>query len=162
MMFPEDLPLGLRRVLSQRPGALEGVIFRAFLAPACRASEAAALLDCPLGAVVKSLVFQGDSSESSILALVSGKNRADTSALSRHFTEQVRQADPQAVLLHTGFPVGSVPPFGLKHDCPVIIDRDLLRFPVVWAAAGSEYQLMGMPPALLVELSGGQVADIKA
>jgi prolyl-tRNA editing enzyme YbaK/EbsC (Cys-tRNA(Pro) deacylase) len=103
----EDCPFGLLWLIKSHQGALKAITFHTFTAPARRAKEAAALLGCPLGAVVKSLVFQGESSDSPMLALVSGKNRAESSALSRHFNEQVRQADPQAVLLHTGFPAGA-------------------------------------------------------
>jgi hypothetical protein len=86
---------------------------REFDVPAHHASQAADLLDCPLGAVVKSLVFQRIETESMVLVLVSGKNRVNIQALTDIVGQPVRPANPEDVLNFTGYPVGSVPPIGL-------------------------------------------------
>jgi prolyl-tRNA editing enzyme YbaK/EbsC (Cys-tRNA(Pro) deacylase) len=37
----------------------------------------------------------------------------------------------------TGFAIGGVPPVGHVEPPVVLIDEDLLRLPVLWAAAGT-------------------------
>lgn len=132
-----------------------------FESPAHHAREAAEMLDCPLGAVVKSLVFQNSKNQKVVLVLVSGENRADTHKLARILGYNVRPAKPGDVQDLTGYSVGSVPPVGLKGDCPVIIDSDLVSYDFVWAAAGSARDLFRINPQDLQTLTKGKVVDLK-
>jgi prolyl-tRNA editing enzyme YbaK/EbsC (Cys-tRNA(Pro) deacylase) len=66
--------------------------------------------------------------------------------------DQVRQA--------TGFAIGGVPPLGHKVPIPIWIDRSLSRFQVVYAAAGGPRAIFPIAYAKLVELTGGNVADL--
>ena len=56
---------------------------------------------------------------------------------------------------------GGVPPIGHTKELRVSIDRDLLRWPEVWAAAGTWNDVFGIEPHKLVEASGGAVTDLK-
>jgi Cys-tRNA(Pro) deacylase len=123
------------------------------------AQEAANAIGTELGSIVKSLVFLAD--EQSILVLVAGDRRADPAKLmaimgARRVTianaDQVRQA--------TGFAIGGVPPLGHKVPIPIWIDRSLSRFQVVYAAAGGPRAIFPIAYAKLVELTGGNVADL--
>ncbi len=134
---------------------------RIFKEPAHHASEAADLLGCPLGAVVKSLVFQKNSTGEAFLVLVSGENRVDLEKLSAYVGEGVHPASPQDVKQQTGYPVGAVPPFGLAGAFPVYIDEDLHGYDLVWSSAGAVNILLGIAPGDLKELSGGQIENIK-
>lgn len=134
---------------------------RSFEAPAHRARQAADLLGCALGAVVKSLVFQSSENDKMVLVLVSGENRADINKLSQLLGYDVRPANPQEVETLTGYGVGSVPPLGLQGDFPVIIDADLMAHDFVWAAAGSANFLFSINPQDLRNLNQGQVMCIK-
>jgi prolyl-tRNA editing enzyme YbaK/EbsC (Cys-tRNA(Pro) deacylase) len=60
----------------------------------------------------------------------------------------------------TGYAIGGTPPFGLARDLPVLIDRHLTGFQLVWAAAGTPHHVFPIAPADLVRATGGQVADI--
>lgn len=134
---------------------------RVFDTPAHHAREAAELLNCPLGAVVKSLVFASKDQEKFVLVLVSGQNRADNQKLSKITGFGVLPAKPERVLALTGYPVGAVPPFGADLELPVIIDQDLMTYQNLWASAGSPHILVNFESVILKKITGGQIGDIK-
>jgi Cys-tRNA(Pro) deacylase len=124
------------------------------------AADAAAAIGCDLGQIVKSLVFSVDGRP--ILALTSGANRADVRRLAGLAGgEEVRRATPEEARAATGFAVGGTPPFGHQVPVPVFVDRDLLQYPEVWAAAGTPDSVFPLTPDDLVRLTNGQVADLK-
>ena len=61
----------------------------------------------------------------------------------------------------TGYAIGGVPPFGHATDVPVFMDRDLLGYGVVWAAAGRPDSVFEIQPDRLRELSKAMVVDLK-
>jgi len=126
------------------------------------AQEAAAAVGCGVGQIVKSLVFRGATSGRALLALVSGANRASEALLAVHYGEPAGRADADFVRTHTGFAIGGVPPVGHPEKLEVLVDRDLLAFEVIWAAAGSPFAVFRLSPADLVRISGGRVVDLKA
>ncbi|HEX9288448.1 MAG TPA: YbaK/EbsC family protein [Anaeromyxobacteraceae bacterium] len=125
------------------------------------AQEAAAAVGCGVAQIVKSLVFRGTSSGRAVVALVSGSNRASEALLSEVAGEPVARADADFVRERTGFAIGGVPPLGHLEAVTVVIDRDLMAFPVVWAAAGSPNAVFAVAPADLQRVTGGRVADVK-
>jgi Cys-tRNA(Pro) deacylase len=123
------------------------------------AVDAARAVGCEIGQIVKSLVFVADGEP--VLALVSGTNRADTARLATAIgARQVRRADADEVRDATGFAIGGVPPFGHARRLRVVVDRDLTRFDLVWAAAGLPDATFPIPPADLVTIAAGTVAEI--
>lgn len=125
------------------------------------AQEAAAAVGCGVAQIVKSLVFRGTSSGRAVVALVSGSNRASEALLSEVAGEPVARADADFVRERTGFAIGGVPPLGHLEAVTVVIDRDLMAFPVVWAAAGSPNAVFAVAPTDLQRVTGGRVADVK-
>ncbi len=122
------------------------------------APEAAAAVGVEVGAIVKSLVFRcGDEA---VLALVSGANRADEARLSEEFGAPVARGDADLARAATGFSIGGVPPFGHPAPLRTLVDEDLLRFEVVWAAAGTPHAVFPIAPAELAELAGGRVVSL--
>ena len=123
------------------------------------AQEAANAIGTELGSIVKSLVFLAD--EQSILALVAGDRRADPAKLMALMgARRVMIANADQVRQATGFAIGGVPPLGHKVPIPIWIDRSLSRFQVVYAAAGGPRAIFPIAYAKLVELTGGNVADL--
>lgn len=110
--------------------------------------------------IVKSLVFTAGGSP--VIALVSGANRLDGAKLAALAGGEVERADAQAVRAATGYSIGGVPPFGHAADLPVYVDRDLLAFGTLWAAAGTPDTVFPVSPARLIQLSGGVPADLRA
>ena len=99
--------------------------------------------------------------ESPMLALVSGANLADTDALASVLSAgEVRRASGKEAREATTFAIGGVPPFGHERPLPVVVDRDLTAYEVVWAAAGLPDAVFPIAPDDLVRASGGRVADI--
>ena len=123
------------------------------------ARDAAAAVGCELGQIVKSLVFVAEGR--AVVALVSGADRVDTARLAAAAgAAAARQATAAEVQQATGFDVGGVPPFGHSEKLETFLDRRLLAFEVVWAAAGAPDACFGVAPAELARLSGAVVADV--
>lgn len=156
-----DLPQEVHQVLSLLDQNQIVYQLRSFEQPAHHAGEAADLLDCPLGAVVKSLVFQKVSKGGILLVLVSGENRVDMDVLRALVGESVRPAHLADVEKKTGYPVGAVPPFGMAGEFPVFVDEDLMGHDVVWSSAGAVNILLGIAPEDLKHLSGGLIERLK-
>ena len=127
------------------------------------AEEAAAAVGAELGQIVKSLVFVAsrDDGLEPILCLVSGANRVDMPRLAAVVAEpEVRRATAREANELTGFVIGGIPPIGHGRPLRVVMDPDLGRYPVVWAAAGLPTAVFPVPPATLVSLSNAIVAPI--
>ena len=157
----KDVPEGVEQVLALIGKFHVPYQLRTFDSPAHHAHEAAALLGCPLGAIIKSLLFQSTSTGEMLLVLVSGENRADVDLLRDLTGQSVRPASPGEVLKRTGYAVGAVPPFGMQGVSQTIIDVDLMAWERVWGSAGSVNILLGIAPKDLQDLSHGRVEAIK-
>jgi prolyl-tRNA editing enzyme YbaK/EbsC (Cys-tRNA(Pro) deacylase) len=124
------------------------------------AVEAAQAVGCQVGQIVKSLVFKGKRSERPILVIASGVNRVDEYLLENLIGEPLGKADAEFVRQHTGFAIGGVPPLGHAEPLTTFIDKDLLNYEVVWAAAGTPHAVFQLDPADLPRMAGGQVVEI--
>ena len=123
------------------------------------AQDAAATVGTSVGQIVKSLVFLAG--DSPVLALVSGVNRLDTERLGVLSGAAIDKADANRVRQATGYAIGGVPPTGFPAPIPTFIDRDLLQYDVVWAAAGTPRHVFPIAPTELLRITGGRVADLK-
>ena len=123
------------------------------------AEEAAAAIGTTVPKIVKSLVFLADGAP--ILALVSGSNRLDTDRLGAALGKSITRADANTVRTATGFAIGGVAPLGHATPLEILIDRDLLQFDQVWAAAGTPHAVFPISPEQLVQVTGGRVLDLK-
>ncbi|HEX9096883.1 MAG TPA: YbaK/EbsC family protein [Candidatus Dormibacteraeota bacterium] len=123
------------------------------------AEEAAATVGTSVGQIVKSLVFL--SGDAPVIALVSGINRLDTRRLGVLTGATIGKADADAVRQATGYSIGGVPPIGFPAPIPTFIDRDLLQYDLVWAAAGTPRHVFPIRPHELVRVTRGRVADLK-
>ena len=127
------------------------------------ASEAADAVGAELGQIVKSLVFvaQGEEGLEPVLCLVSGPNRVDLARLAAVTGERdIRRASAREANELTGFVIGGIPPIGHVRPVRVVMDPDLGRFPVVWAAAGTDRAVFPVPPGTLRTLANAIVAPI--
>ena len=71
-----------------------------------------------------------------LLVLASGAERVDTARLSEQLGALVHRASPEFVRSRTGFAIGGVAPVGHLEPIRTLVDTDLSRYDVVWAAAG--------------------------
>jgi prolyl-tRNA editing enzyme YbaK/EbsC (Cys-tRNA(Pro) deacylase) len=123
------------------------------------AQEAADAIGTGVGQIVKSLVFMAG--DAPVLALVSGSNQLDTARLGSLTRSRIGRADANAVRAATGYAIGGVPPAGFPARLPTFIDRDLLQYDLVWAAAGTPRHVFPITPADLLRLTAGTVVDLK-
>ena len=124
------------------------------------ADEAARAVGAAVGQIVKSLVFLAGGQP--ILALVSGANRVDSAKLAAAAGAPITRADPDTVREATGYAIGGVPPLGHSTPLPTYFDRDLLRYAVVWAAAGAPNAVFRVAPGDLLRISGVQPIALAA
>ena len=123
------------------------------------AAQAAAACSVGVGQIVKSLVFVAG--DEPILVLVSGANQADEHRLAALSGQAVRRADADTVRGATGYAIGGVPPVGHPRPLRVFIDRDLLGYDRLIAAAGTPHAVFPISPGDLCRVTGGAVADLK-
>ena len=137
---------------------------RVFDASTHTAAEAAATVDAELGQIVKSLVFVAPADDGAlepVICLVSGPNRVDLARLAAVTGERdIRRATAREAQDLTGFVIGGIPPFGHTKPVRTIMDPDLGRFQIVWAAAGTATAVFPVPPATLRILANAMVAPI--
>ena len=74
--------------------------------------------------------------------------------------DDARVASREEVERATGFPPGGVAPFPLPKIETVLMERTLLRHPIVWAGAGSDRHMVGLAPAELGRLARARPVDV--
>lgn len=123
------------------------------------AQDAARAIGCDVARIVKSLVFLADGAP--VMVLCSGAARVDEARLRTVLgAAGTRRATADEVKSATGYAIGGVPPFAHATGVRVVVDRGLLAFPTVWAAAGLPDAVFEIAPADLVRLSGALEADV--
>ena len=160
-----DLPAATQRVLeaAARKGVELEVTF--FDTSTHTADDAARALGVEVGQIVKSLVFvseYGDGPQP-CLVLASGANRVDLGLLGAVLTAPgIRRATAQEAHELTGFAIGGIPPFGHTQQIRTIMDPDLARYDIIWAAAGTANAVFPLAPNTLRILTGAVVTQISA
>ncbi len=122
------------------------------------AHQAADALGCEVEAIVKSLLFVGESGP--VLVLASGPNRVDPGLIGAVVGESVTLADAKMVKKVTGSSIGGVPPIAHPERLRTIMDETLLLLPEVWAAAASQTSVFGIDPTVLAEVSSATIARV--
>ena len=156
-----SLPPSAQKVQQAAAALGLDVTVREMAQPTRTAEEAAAACGVAVGQIVKSLVFLGATSGKPYLLLVSGANRVNEKGVAANLGEKLKRPDADAVRALTGYAIGGIPPFG--HDTPLAtyMDRDLLAYEVVWAAAGTPKAVFRTEPARLREAAGAAVIEVK-
>ncbi len=124
------------------------------------AQEAAAACGCGVGQIVKSLVFSGRTSKSPYLLLVSGENRVNVDATAKIIGEPLDRPDADYVRAYTGYAIGGIPPLGFDAPIKTWIDKDLLQYDRVFAAAGTPRCIFGADPQALARAANAQTITV--
>ena len=122
------------------------------------AEEAAKAIGCKINQIAKSIVF--DAQGEPVLVIVSGGNKVNEAKMSFYLSKSVKKADANFVKEKTGYSIGGVPPFGHKTEIKTFIDKDLLKYKEIWAAAGSDNTVFKISSEELIKYSKGQILDI--
>lgn len=154
----ESLPDSARRVAEA--AAARGLTIRISEMPASTrtAEEAAAACGCSVAEIVKSLIFLGVETGRPYLLLVSGENRVDEKAIAAVLGEALTRPDAGRVRALTGYAIGGIPPLGHPAPLDTLIDRRLLDFAEVWAAAGTPRCVFAVAPQALMAATGARPA----
>ena len=155
-----ELPPSARRVRDTAAALGLDVAVAEMAQPTRTAEEAAAACGVTVGQIVKSLVFLGAMSGKPYLLLVSGANRVNEKGVAAHLGEKLTRPEADAVRALTGYAIGGIPPFG--HDTPLAtyMDRDLLQYDLIWAAAGTPKAVFRTEPARLRDATQAIVIDV--
>jgi prolyl-tRNA editing enzyme YbaK/EbsC (Cys-tRNA(Pro) deacylase) len=124
------------------------------------AEDAATAIGCDVAQIAKSLVFQGKSSGKPVLVVASGANRVDEKRIRDLIGEKVGKADAGFVRAKTGFAIGGVPPVGHAEAPICVLDEDLRRHDVIWAAAGTPRTVFQLTPDQLARITEGRWAAV--
>lgn len=124
------------------------------------AQEAAQAIGCSVGQIAKSLVFRGVHTGKAILVVASGLNRVNEARLAELTGEPLAKADASFVRMHTGFAIGGVPPIGHASPLETYIDKDLLQYKEIWAAAGTPHAVFKLTPEELQKIVAGKIISI--
>lgn len=153
------LPEGVQRV-SQALQAAGHAHGPRMLGDACRtAQQAADALGIAVGQVAKSIIFKRKSDDAAVLVITSGDRRVDQAKVEA-LVGELGRADAAFVKARTGFSIGGVAPLAHAQPSVSLIDRELLRFDTLWAAAGHPHAVFPLSPADLQRLTGAPLADI--
>ncbi len=145
------------RVFLEQQGLADGLTH--FEQSTKTAAEAADVMGCELGQIVKSLLVIADGTP--VLALVAGDRRADLGAIAEELdASKVRMADADNVRAATGYAIGGVCPFDLPENLVVLVDDSFTRFEVVYPAAGTPSSMVRVRFDDLGRLTSGRVARI--
>ena len=123
------------------------------------AVDAAASLNCEVGAIVKSLLLRTD--DSFILCLVSGDKRCSLNKIKKIINKKdVSMANADQVKSQTGFSIGGVSPVAHLEKIKILIDSSLSRYENVYAAAGHPNSIFKITYKQLIKLTEGKEEDI--
>ncbi len=127
------------------------------------AQQAADALNVQLGQIAKSIIFRRKPDDAAVLVITSGDRRVDekkVQALICAPDQMLARADADFVKTKTGFAIGGVSPIGHLHPPLCLIDQELSRFDVIWAAAGHPHAVFELTLAQLHSLTGAPLYDV--
>ncbi len=150
---------GVERFVERAAARGLEVVPREFPEGTRTAADAAAAIGCDVAQIVKSLVFVADGRP--VLVLTSGANRVDLDRVAAQLdATEVRKATAAEVREATGYGIGGTPPLGHDTDLAVLLDADLTRHPVVWAAAGTATHVFALAPDELLSATDAVPAEV--
>lgn len=120
------------------------------------AQEAADSIGCEVAQIAKSLVFREKDTNLPILVIASGSNRVDVAKIEKETGLKLGKADGNYVKERVGYAIGGIPPVGHNEPFETILDEDLRKYAVIWAAAGTPFAVFQLKPADLEPLTSGR------
>ncbi|GIT92236.1 aminoacyl-tRNA deacylase [Jannaschia pagri] len=121
------------------------------------AQQAADAVGCALDQIAKSIIF--GCGDGCALFLTAGGRQVCPDKATALAAMPLTRADANTVRKITGFAIGGVAPVGHVTQSPVWMDRRLLDFTEVWAAAGTPRHVFPINPMDLQLVTGATVAD---
>lgn len=163
MASRSSLPEGVQRVMAALAEQGHPHVPLLLDQAARTAQQAADALGVALGQIAKSIIFKRKPDALAVLVVTSGDRRVDQAkvqALVCAPGQKLGRADADFVKAATGFSIGGVAPLAHTQPPLTLIDRELLRFDTLWAAAGHPHGVFQLTPAELQTLTGARLADV--
>jgi prolyl-tRNA editing enzyme YbaK/EbsC (Cys-tRNA(Pro) deacylase) len=132
-----------------------------FSASTRTAQDAADTIGCSVAQIVKALIFCTQQTQQPVLVLTSGVNRVNEKVIEQLVGEKIKKADADFTRTVTGFAIGGVPPIAHAQKIMTFIDKDLLQYEQVWAAAGTPHAVFCLNASDLTRITDGTVATIQ-
>ncbi len=113
--------------------------------------------------IIKSVLFLAD--KEPVIVIASGLARLDQKALADYLgvsRRRVKIAGPEAVLAHTGYVAGSVPPFGYTQPIRTVVEITVLQLPHphIYGGGGEINALLKLTVGELRRVVGGEGAQL--
>jgi len=111
--------------------------------------------------IVKSVLFT--IRDVRVLAIASGTQLIERRCIAAHFgvgRKRVRLATAEIVLDVTGYPVGTVPPFGHKDHIRTLMDPLVLEITDAYAGGGAHNALVHIDPQDILRITQSEVIDL--
>ena len=128
-------------------------------AGASTAHMAADAVGCDVDQIGKSIIFQIEHTDQVVLFITSGGQQVDHRKAEAIVGATLIKADAALIRKTTGFAIGGVSPVGHKSPCPIYFDATLLKYDVIWVAAGTPNHVFSISPNLLAQKIPAQVSD---
>jgi Cys-tRNA(Pro) deacylase len=109
----------------------------------------------------KSILFLADGRP--VLVVANGLTRVDYKRLADHLgisRRRLKLATGEQVLAITGYPVGTVPPFGHKEKLPTLVEARVLRQEELYAGGGAINALIRLTTAELQRVLAAEVVEL--
>lgn len=159
-MKPARHPTALRTAQLLHDAGVDARVVE-FEQPTRTSAEAAVAIGCSVAEIAKSIVFRGGDSGRAIVVVASGDNRVSEAKVAASVGEPLLRADAEFVRAATGYAIGGVAPIGHAQPVKLLLDADLRRFAIVWAAAGTPYSMFPVTPDQLRALTGAEWTDVR-
>jgi len=124
------------------------------------AQEAADSIRCTVSQIAKSIVFREKETDLPILVIASGSNRVNVKKIQKSTGLKLGRADGKYVKERVGYAIGGVPPVAHNEPLETILDPDLKKHEVIWAAAGTPFAVFQLKPTDLEPLTKGRWIDL--
>lgn len=122
-------------------------------------AESSRQLGVPEHEVVKTLVME-DEAARPLIVLMHGDRQVSLKNLARQIgTRKVSPCKPEVAQRHSGFLVGGTSPFGTRKAMPVYVESSVLGLPRILINGGRRGYLVGIVPAVLVDLLGAKPVE---
>jgi Cys-tRNA(Pro) deacylase len=122
-------------------------------------AESARQLGWPEHSVVKTLVMEDERAQP-LVVLMHGDKQVSTKNLARAIgAKSVEPCKPEVAQRHSGYQVGGTSPFGVRKPMPVYVETSVLALPRMLINGGRRGYLLGIAPAVLLDLLEAQAVD---
>ena len=124
-------------------------------------NDAASAVGAPVEQIGKSILFVAE--ESPMLVIANGNTRISYKKLAQILginRRKIKIAKPDQVLVFTGYPVGTVPPFGHIKPIDTFVDIAVMDQPILFAGGGSIKTLLRIETGEVIRASKAKIAAL--